>query len=162
MDERLLISKEDFYEYENIHTQTDPVMVMPYVKQAQQFDLPDVINKELIADVIENMDTELNQTLLKYIKPVLVYYSHARYVMQRQGATDSAYGFVQKTNEFSQPSSEKSIVRIASESRSLASAYARLLIEFLEENKTDYPLWESGCSGIKIKSFPRITPVSRT
>ena len=160
-NDRLLISKEDFYEYKSIVQSCDPSRIMNYVKEAQKFDLVSVINKELIEDIQENLDEERNQNLIPYIKPVLCYYSYARYI-NFGNVTDSATGFVQKINEYSQPASEKMISRLSLGARSLALGYAEDLVKFLNDNKTIYTLWKSGCGVEKPKGSFSITEISRT
>lgn len=141
---RLLISKEDFYEYKSIVQSSDPSRIMNYVLEAQKFDLVSVINKELIEDIQENLSATRNQALIPFIKPVLCYYSYARYI-NFGNVSDSATGLVQKTNEFSTPASEKMIARLSLGARSLALGYAEDLVKYLNDNKTTYPLWKSGC-----------------
>lgn len=139
--DRILISAEDFTEYESI--QADSLEVLKHAREAQLFDLTTVINKELIADCQDNMNEARNQTLLDYIRPVLCYYSYARYILNKN-AVDTPFGLVQKTNEFSTPTPEKTIARLAEQARMTAQAYGRLLVEFLNKNKTTYTLWKSG------------------
>ncbi len=160
--DRLLISKEDFYEYKSIVQNSDPSRIMNYVREAQKFDLVSVINKELIEDIQENLNVTRNQNLIPLIKPVLCYYSYARYI-NFGNVSDSATGFVQKINEFSIPISEKMIARLATGARTLALGYAEDLVKFLNDNKTIYTLWKSGC-GVQSsgKGSFSITEISRT
>jgi hypothetical protein len=143
--DRLLISQEDFFEYETITANTDPQKILPYIREAQKFDLTSVLNTELIEDLQDNPELARNAALMQYVRPVLCYYSYGRYVRMRN-VTDTDYGMVTKTNEFSQPASEKTIARVATEVANLASAYARILLKFLYDNATTYTLWEQNCA----------------
>jgi hypothetical protein len=160
MTDRLLISKEDFYEYEAITTNTSPDNIQPYIREAQKFDLSTILNKEFIADMQENLEDANYQNLLPYVRPVLAYYSYARYIMNKN-AVDTPYGFVQKTNEFSTPATEKTIARIVEQSRNSATAYAREMIEYIKENLVEYPLFKDNClSTIKYERNIVITNIN--
>jgi hypothetical protein len=161
MTDRLLISKEDFYEYEAITTNTSPDNILPYIREAQKFDLTPILGKEFVSDMQENVDTAIYQSLLPYVRPVLAYYSYARYILSKN-AVDTPYGFVQKTNEFSQPVTEKTIARIVEQARNSATAYAREMIEFIKDNNTDYPLYvDNSCtSSIKYERNIVVTNIN--
>ena len=156
---RLLVSEEDFFEYETISTTSDPSNIMPFIREAQKFDLVSVLPVELIEDIQDNMDTTLNSALLPYVRPVLCYYAFARYISMRS-VSDTATGFVQKTNEYSTPASDKTITRIATEARNLASAYARELIAYLNDNSVDYPLWKNNCTSESVRIGSKISDIS--
>lgn len=161
MTDRLLISKEDFYEYESITTNTSPDNIQPYIREAQKFDLSTLLNKELISDMQENLENANYQTLLPYVRPVLAYFSYARYILGKN-AVDTPFGFVQKTNEFSQPASEKTIARIVEQARNSATGYARDMIQFIRDNINDYPLFtDNSCnSALKYERNVVITNIS--
>jgi molybdenum cofactor biosynthesis enzyme MoaA len=94
--DRLLISQEDFFEYETITANTDPQKILPYIREAQKFDLTSVLNTELIEDLQDNPELARNAALMQYVRPVLCYYSYGRYVqitewLQRQMSSASLH-----------------------------------------------------------------------
>lgn len=141
---RLLISDESFAPYKSICVNSRPADIMPYVQDAQMFDLVTVLPEELIIDLQDNPELPRNVALLPWVRPVLCYYSYARYITFT-GVTDTASGFVQKTNEFSTPASTAAITRIKQEALNIAAGFASKLIRFLNDNAATYPLWTGSC-----------------
>lgn len=160
----LLINKNDFKEYRQLSKGRDVELIETYIQEAQELDLKNLLCRAFYFDVLNNYqqpayqalihgetytDAEGNTIEFKGLKAVLVYYAYARYVM-RSSATDTPFGMVQKTTEFSQPvsSSEKRDMR----DRCIVDAgeywkECKLYLDFKEET---FPKWaecaDCGCS----------------
>jgi len=157
---RKLISQEDFTPYKSIVVNSEPADIMPYVEDAQLFDLVSVLPRELIEDLQDNPETTPNVALLPYVRPVMCYYAYARYITF-VGISDTASGFVQKTNEFSTPASDKVVTRIKQEALNIAAGYASFLVKFLNDKAATYPLWKNSCvPGSPVKSGSSISAIS--
>ena len=95
-------------------------------------------------------DTEGNDIEYKGIKAVLVYFAYARYIL-RGHITDTPYGFVQKTNEFSQPVSSAEKREVRDRSRIDAMNYWQECKVYLDQHVQLFPKWKEcedcGCKG---------------
>lgn len=161
MTQVLLIKQSDFIPYRDINKNiVTEKMLDPYIYQSQFIDFKEVFGQEFYYDLLA--DFQGSPKLSKYadlfngstytinghsythegLIPVLVYFAHARYIMGKD-TVDTAYGTVLKTNDYSQPSEEKRITRLADNSRSLAFAYLQPVIKFMDDNHLNYPLWRS-------------------
>jgi hypothetical protein len=171
-----LISIEDFTDYPAICANVNVAKKFnPYVSEAQMLDLLPALGQELYWDLVT--DFEASPSLSVYgdlfngseytvdgitykhlgLKPVLIYFTYARYRMNAQ-EEETATGLVVKNNPYSEPASEKSVARRVDQARSAAFAYMVPVIKFLNDNSSDYPLWISECKQ-STKRSTRITGV---
>lgn len=156
----LLISLSDFADFKHISANINSATKLnPFINEAQEFDLRPLMGAEFFLDLIA--DFEASPSLATYsdlfngsewtvgtikhqhngIKPVLAYFSFARYLMN-QGANSAPFGMVQKLNNpESQPISERTLERLVSQAKSGAQAYWSRVNKFLLDNKSDYPLY---------------------
>ncbi|MFA9276669.1 MAG: hypothetical protein ACEQR4_02310 [Rhodoluna sp.] len=65
----------------------------------------------------------------------MAYYTYSRYLMD-SGVNSTPYGIVQKTNDYSQPTSEKTIARKISQAQSGAKAYWERVQQYILDNQT--------------------------
>jgi hypothetical protein len=170
----LLISISDFTPYKAISANINATKKLePYILEAQEFDLRPILGDELYNALVE--DFEASPSLTDYgdlfngsewtvgshtykhngLIPVLCYFAYARYKLN-SNVEDTAFGTVTKRNLESDPVSEKTIARQADQARSGAMAYMQKVINFLNDNSDDYPLWVNGC---KPKRRSRISDV---
>jgi hypothetical protein len=137
---------------------TEAKQLTPYIDEAQEFDLRSFLGDELYIDLVA--DYEASPSLETYsdlyngstytysgktykhegIVPVLVYYAYSRY-LANSSVHSTKYGMVQKTNEFSQPASEKTLSRLIAQAKSGAFVYQNRVKLFLSHNASSYPLW---------------------
>lgn len=178
MTQVLLISQANFTKYEDINANINAVKKLdPFIYQAQFIDLKDVLGDEMYYDLLK--DFQASPSLAKYadlyngkeytkdghtythegLIPVLCYFTHARYILNKND-NDTAFGLVVKKNEYSEPSSDKSLVRKSDYSNSVANAYLKPVIKYLNDHAEDYSLWKSNCSNTgKLKPTRRISAI---
>ncbi len=80
--------------------------------------------------------------LLEKVRPVLVYWTYASYLMKGQ-IFNTATGPVVKITENSTSLSDKELEMAVNDTCNIARFYEKELYLFLEKNKEDYPSYES-------------------
>lgn len=162
---RLLINKNDFKEYKQISKGKDVELIEQYIQEAQDLDLKEIVCREFYYDILKNFqqpeyqklihgetytDSEGNEIEYKGIKAVLVYFAYARYIL-RGHITDTPFGMVQKTNEFSQPVSSAEKREVRDRSRIDAMNYWQECKIYLDQHVQLFPKWKEcsdcGCKG---------------
>lgn len=142
----------------------DDEVIKPYILEAQRLDLAPVLNDALyyafVADF--NQNTGVNATT-KYeelrsgktytyqsntiqfdgVKPMLAYFALARFCSANPTQI-TRYGLVQKTATNSTPVDAQAVRAMVNELRSAAIGYQYQVVKFLEQNPTDYPLYNTG------------------
>lgn len=161
-----LITISDFATYRAISANIDSTKgIDPYIEEAQMFDLKPVLDcqdKEFLAEIIVGIgDGGVYDALIAYIKPVLVYYTYARF-LKSHGVMATAHGIVTKVNEFSEPISEKTRARLIAQAESSALAYQKIMTDFLSDNKSDYPNWKCASTSGRTQSGARINAIGGT
>ena len=156
----LLINKDDIDGYRSISENISEVELLePHIRDAQEFDLKpllDCSDEEFLQAIIDNQTTYAD--LIAKIKPVLVYFSYARF-LSNHGIHVTPTGVVTKKNADSEPVSEAQLSRIINQAESSALVYQKRLIDHLEDNKTTYTLWKCSSSAGRRKSGARIRAV---
>lgn len=174
MRTELLISLEDFEPYKGITGNLPAIKVLqPHILLAQQIDVEPILGTPFIVDILNNISTSKYQDLLngkdytnengdvtyfQGLRAVIVMYSYSRYILNKN-VNDTAFGMVQKTNEFSQSVSESTIVRLARNAESQAKFYEKQLVDFLNENEATYTLWKSCKTKENGRGFARINAI---
>lgn len=169
-----LITISDFNSLRSLSSNLNAAKKLdPYILEAQQFDLKpllgnsfflsicnDYVNGEFTdyVDLFNGSEwTESGKTYRhEGLKSVLIYFSYARYVIE-SATNETAYGVVNKTDQYSQSAEDKTLIRKRDTAYSGAQAYWVDVKRFLDYNYLDYPLWEN-CDKQVNKS--RITAVS--
>ena len=120
--------------------------VKPIVLESQFHDLRDLLTPDFYTEVDKvaetagdygNLTVANYNLLLPYIKPVVVYFSYARYIQAAQ-MHDNRYGQVIKTNPYSEPVPTEVIDREARKNRSMAIDHYQVLKEYLDDNLSSY------------------------
>jgi hypothetical protein len=128
------------------------------VMEGMFYDIQKVLGMALFHEIVEeydanNLSTE-NKLLMnggaytwcektlafQGLKACLAYYAFARYT-KRTGVHYTATGIVEKTSDFSDPVSDKTRTRLAGDDFAIAEALKIEIVEFLNRNFEDYPLW---------------------
>ena len=141
------------------------------VKEAMFFDIQKFLGQtlfyEVALEVDENDISALNLTLLnggeytysdytyyfQGLKACLAYYAFARYT-KRTGVHYTQTGVVTKSDDYSEPVSDKTRSRMANDDYALAEGLRLEIIDYLNRNYTDYPLWT--CATKKRTTFRAI------
>jgi len=162
---KLLISLEDFEEYKSITSNISELTdLMPYMRDAQEFDLRpalDCSDENFFQDILDNPSTTGYPALIGYIKPVLVYYTYARF-LGGHGVIITAAGVVQKKSEHSEPVSDIRLARLIASAESGALEYQKRMIDFIQDNRDVYTLWKCGSDSGRRKSGARIKAIGGT
>lgn len=103
-----------------------------------------VLGKALYNQLLDQVENETlsneNIALLTYIKPWLAWQVFASYI-NRANIHSTASGLVVNVDEnYAQPDKDQ-LANLRSEAYNSAKTREDLTIEFLKENKSDYPLW---------------------
>ena len=134
--------------------------VEPYIQEAQVHDLRPVLGDELYRDFLSKFDqtgdpmytayqellngkdyTVNGYTITYYgVIPMLAYFTLAR-IVQNNHFNITRYGAMQKLNAQSEPISQGLINAQVTELRSLAINYQEMVVDFLKNNNTTYPLY---------------------
>ena len=136
-----------------------------YISDAQFGDVQNLLGTELYNDLIRNSTSTAYKSLLNGgnytynnktytnvgLKAVIVFYAYSRYVLFGSNV-DTPFGHVVKTNPNSQPSDYMQKKAIAKSNEQMAFKYWESVRDFIERNKTDYPLWESDCLENRVTS----------
>ena len=158
-----LISETDFAPYKAISANLSAAKkLLPYVVDAQQLDLKELIGSafylalykdvtdspalQIYSDLWNGSEWICNNITYRHegLKTVLVHFSYARYIMN-SGQEETAFGVQIKKEENSEPISEKTLLRKIDNANSAAFAYFKDVELYLNDNYTDYPLWNCSC-----------------
>lgn len=174
-----LIDRDDFIPYEDINVNIPVIKKLnPFILQAQFIDLVAIFGQEMYNDILQDSigspayakyDELVNGSTYEHnehqythegLVPVLCYFAHARYVLHKN-LNDTAYGLVAKKNDYSEPVSDKSLIRLSDQSKSLAFAYMLPVIKYLDVHIEEFPLWKNHnydcfCNGYN-KYYPGTT-----
>ena len=143
-------------------------------EEVEEKELRTLLGVALLQDVQDNPTEARNVTLLdggtfedcdnntvkfKGLRYILAYFNYSKYVGE-SFVSDSFTGMVKKTRTEATPLTSGDIKRLQLDAREIALQEWELVKCFLDENESDYPLWE--CT-TKRKTFtPRFTGVKRT
>lgn len=162
----VLVDLSDFTSFRQLTSNIDMNKLNPYIIEAQNFDLRPVLGEAFFYDIIVNPTTIPHNTLIngndyqnsddktvhfEGLKAALCYFAYARYI-ESGGTHSTSYGLVSKTNDYSQPTPDKTIARMVTQARSSAKGYLDDVLKFLSLNADDYPLWKQGCGQSVMKA----------
>ena len=175
---RLLINKNDFIGFKQLSKGRDVDTIETFIQEAQDLDLKELVCREFYFDILKNYQEQAYQKLIhgetytdadgndiefKGLKAVLVHFTYARYTL-RSHVTDTPFGMVQKTNEFSQPVSTSEKREIRDRAIVDANRYWEECKIYLDEKVSLFPKWKNcadcGCNGGKSGNGSGILKVS--
>lgn len=129
--------------------------INPYIEDAQRLDLKPLLGERLYnaidrnsanhAELLDGGEYEYNGETYDHpgLKKVLSIFTYARYIMFGS-YTDTAFGFVEKSNQDSKPVADSHKRTLYSQNQNTAAAYFEEVALFM--NRRDYSLWKSGCA----------------
>jgi len=142
----------------------------PHIDEAQEFDLRPWLGESFYLWILETFDsTPLDADLVALLdggvytydgdqyenpglKKALSYLAYARYSILAN-AQSTPTGFVQKSNQYSEPISGAQLTRITKQNESGANALQKRVEDFLNRNSDNYPLWKTCKAGNRKKSI---------
>lgn len=171
-----IITLQDIIDFKPISINVNQAKALnPFILEAQEFDIRSILGDSFYLAILDDLPALANYGDLvngvqytfegnlyetKGIKACLIYYSYARYLANaNQVSTPS--GMVSKTNDYSDPTSEKTLSRLIQQARSGAIHFQEQFIDYLNRNESLYPLWKNNCKkpinkgSIKIKSIAK-------
>ncbi len=175
----LLINRTDIADYRQISDTVKDKVLNSFINDAQFVDVQKLLGRDFYNDLIRNFTDTNYQTLLNSgeytfqtvtytnvgLKAVIALYTYSRYVLEGS-QIDTAFSFVEKLNPDSQPVSMESKKTRAKSNQQTAFNYWENVIDFLDRNSSDYPLWVSGCvvkrSGFRISKIGGLSSVRPT
>ena len=143
--------------------------LQPYILEAMDFDLRPFMGESFYIDLYEKFvaspsldgyEDLFNGSTYTYngnkyqhegIRAVLVYHAFARY-SGNANIKSTPYGMVQKTTQYSDRVSEATTARLMSQARSGAMVHEGRVMDFLNRNKEDYPLFTCKGGGKKYRA----------
>lgn len=161
MTETLLITLDDIKAIKQISQNINAVeRLQPYIQEAQLFDVKGKLGPLFYHDMIKNVSDQKYQELLNGItytdnatpsneyhfigiKTAIAYYAYARYILNGQ-VTATGFSVVRKTNEFSEPVEDKTLVRLSTQARMAADALMDDCRDFLDIKYQTYTKWNTG------------------
>ena len=138
-----MITKTDIADYIPLAANLDSTRVEMFAKEQEVIRLNNLLGREFYNDLVANPETAANAALIVEIKPMLVYWTYVKY-LQNGAVFNTATGAVLKRTDYSIPMSDKELEYAVTSNVELARFYESTIIEFLKENKDDYPLFETG------------------
>lgn len=172
-----IVTKSDIQKYKQIaDTLDDTAVLLPYILEVQNIELRSLLGDALFYDFMEeyfdtpvlekyhdlaNGKTYVYSTRTIYfdgIVPLICYWAYARLLVSH-GASVVRFGVVRKLTEHSEPVDDKVIARMISQARSTAKFYQAQVEQFLNWNRTTYPLWGASLSEER-RGAIRITRIS--
>ena len=161
-----LITLEQLMEFKSITANLNVAKsLLPYVYEAQEFDLRPFLGEQLYLDLLDSFDaspsleeqhfadlyngsvytdTSGKRRSHQGIVAVLAYFTFARFI-ENANLHSTKYGFKVKENEFSSEPSEKAIARRIAQARSGAIAYQERVKRFLDDYAEDFgDSWQRG------------------
>lgn len=153
----LFINKADICQYKQVSNSVTADILNSFIMDAQLKDLQKLMGKEFFFDLIANWKDAKYKTLLDggtYVyqtktyenfglKSVLSYYAYARYVLYGTNI-DTPFGFVTKNNADSTPVSWERRKDIYKDNQQTAYSMWETVVEFINRNTDDYPLFNFG------------------
>jgi hypothetical protein len=160
--DKYLITQDDIKRYRPT-AELDEARFLPFVLEAQYNDLRPVLNNAFYFDFISKFDVEADVMYTKYkdllagkqwtynsnpeyfngIRPMLCYFALARFV-EMNPFHITRHGITKKIVAQSEQLTEAEIRIMVNSLKSTAISYQNDVIRFLENNPTDYPLYNTG------------------
>jgi hypothetical protein len=158
---RLIITTEDIGTYRDLTTNIPTKRVTPFIREAQDLDLRNLLGPDLYNKVVEDT-SPLNYPLLDaYLVPCLCYWTYSRFVKNNR-ATMTSNGVVFKNTDGSVQANDTAVSMLITDANEAAANYANRLVEYLNNNVALYPEWAKSCHCHKVKGSVRINAVGDT
>lgn len=161
----MLIDKTEISKHREVSRSVRDDKINPYIEDAEYLDLKPLLGSELYFDLIKN---KLDPKYIDLLQPkegehqglskVISLFAYGRYILFGS-FTDTAFGFVQKSNQDSQPVGNEFKRNIHKQDQQAAISYFNEIAIYLDKNKDTYPLWRISCNVSELGRF-RISKIS--
>lgn len=143
MENELMMSVEDLKQITSISDNVDVEQLKPFIYNAQILFLKPVLSISLYDDILLSLstgNTKYDVLLQSYVYPALAYYAwHNSAIFQLVKTTKK--GLVKQSSDSSETIEMDEFAAYNKSIESMAVAYTNLLRDYLEDNKTLYPLY---------------------
>lgn len=140
-----ILSIEDFTNRADITINIQTAKLKTYIGVVQeQFAvkiLCQALYDQLLTEIAAGTLTTENTALLPFLKDYLIYKTYSRYLLNAN-AMSTPGGIRVQVDATSEPASDKFISELMRQSDGDANFYQDLLVNFLDCNVNDYPLWK--------------------
>lgn len=159
MQQYLITAKEVPVLSRDMSAHIDDARLEVYIRESENIDLKSALGDGLYLDIKQNPDkyTTLleggeyefcnEKKVFAGLKVALAYYTYARFVKNGDGHV-ARFGYTNKDSEYSTLADIKQKSQAYNEAYSIANTYMKECVQFLTDNRKDYPLYK-GSGGIK-------------
>jgi hypothetical protein len=151
-----ILSIEDFQNRADITVNIQTAKLKGYIGVIQeQFAvkiLCQALYDQMLVEIAASTLTTANTALLPYLKDYLIYKTYSRYLLNAN-AMSTPGGIRVQSDATSEPASDKYVAELMRQSDNDANFYQDKLVNFLDINYLDYPLWkDTVCDCNKIRT----------
>ena len=146
MTDVLIITPSEVLDFVGVTEKIEEQYLRPHIRNCMQLELRSLLGtplfNSLVDAVADDLVTGATETLLEQVKPMLSYYVMAAayydlsYKVTRKG-------ILRQLDDGAEAPSDAMISMKAQQQRDLATSFSNDLIEWLEDNATDYLLYRS-------------------
>ena len=146
MTDKLLITAQEVLDFVGVSENIQEDYLTPHIRNQQQIEIRQLLGTPLFNAVISDVENDTlsghNETLVEHLKPALSYYVMATafydltYKVTRKG-------IIKLLDDGAESPSDAMIAMKAKQYRDTATSFANDLIEWLEDNQVNYPLYRS-------------------
>lgn len=151
----MLITKQEIAKHREVSRSVRDDKINPFIEDAEFLDLKPLLGDELYYELLNNKTDPKFQKILepqKYeykgtayespgLKKVIAIFAYSRYVLFGS-FTDTAFGFVQKSNQDSDPVSDSHKRNIHTKEINVAHSYFNEVALYLNRHGKKYPNWK--------------------
>ena len=163
---RLLINRTDIADWKDVSQTINDKVLNQHIYDAQFIDLQKLMGSQFYNDLERNYDSTVYQSLLNEadytylsvtyfnagLKRVLVDFAYARYILLGSNR-DTPFGLVVKQTNESVQASQEDKKTIHKANQHTAFNYWENVVDFINRNTADYPLWQDAECVVKRGTF---------
>lgn len=171
---KYIIDVNDLIAYKGLPTTSANERLELYIREAHDLDLQPLLGVAFMtkirkeyptdADIVKlvegdtYLDSSGNELLYNGLKMVALEFAFARFVNRHQ-ETVTSHSVVRKINEFSEPVSDQRIAAHVQDARGNAIEYWKQTVEYLNNNVTIYPMWQTSCDSKSVSGAVRLNAI---
>jgi hypothetical protein len=126
---------------------TDGALIEPFIRTASDKYIRQEFGTAFYAQMVaanNGTPTPEEAALIAQIKPALIWWTLYEALPTLRTRIHNG-GIFERSSQDTNPASQVGVDRIMGWARETAVTYQNYMIEFLDTNKTDYPLWDEKC-----------------
>jgi hypothetical protein len=170
LNKTLVISTQDLINYCAFSELLEAKAIEPYIFTVQHQYLKPLLCAELYSEILEQIESNTlsyeNQELISGtsdnnylgLTPYLAWLAYREYII-RGNVRSTQSGLVVYTSDTTEAPNEKLMDLIVKDTTNKINFYRAEVVNFLEENKSTYPLWGCDCGNVKNNNNIGITSV---